>query len=667
MGQREIVILAQTLADPRRALAARLRHNWRSAFLLLALVLIGCGLAYQTPLSVHLAVGGDPLTRRREDDAPFLQMVHAAEPALPSVAAWWELPGAADPYRWTQPESAISLPGLGGGSWLVTVRAQGGRPDGAPTATAWQAGAWPPVAFALPAAPSRRYTLLVPADGTVRLVMRSDAFQADGDPRALGFVLRSTHVQTIGGWRAPDWGQLGWIGLTLAAVWLWSQMAALPPRWALGVIGLGGGAAIAAIALVRPAFALLMPILAVLSAGATAINVGLALRWPQQLAWRQSIGLALLALIVRLAGLLHPHAISSDAGFHANNLLRFGLGHVFLTAGLPAEAGGGAAPYPAGFYLIALPFQILFGADFAARRLLVTIVAAALDSLFCVAIWWWVRQAGFGQRAALLSAACYLFATQSLEALAIGELANVGGQALILPALLGLSMSAAASSSHWLALSGLTLAIAAGLMAHSGVTLGFGLLIGWAWLLAWRQPATIVTPARLLIAAAGGIALALIVMYTTPVYLELISGRGRQSASGGQAPVQIITETILALTGWQPPQRRGLPAPLGLALANLAGLWIIWRTQQPTTTALRWLLGAWWGSALSSLGLLLIADQGLRWMLFLYPALCIPAGIALDQLAARSRWGRVAAAMWLLAMIGQGAFLWVGQIRDYLH
>lgn len=163
-----------------------------------------------------------------------------------------------------------------------------------------------------------------------------------------------------------------------------------------------------------------------------------------------------------------------------------------------------------------------------------TIVAAALDSLFCVAIWWWVRQAGFGQRAALLSAACYLFATQALEALAIGELANVGGQALIVPALIGLSLGAAANRSHWLALSGLALAIAAGLMAHSGVTLGFGFLIGWAWLLAWRQPAAIVTPARLFIAAAGGIALALIVMYTTPVYLELISGRSGQGRAAGK-------------------------------------------------------------------------------------------------------------------------------------
>ncbi len=658
---------AQAISDTHLMLRARLRRDWPAAILLLALVLIGCGLAYQTPLSVRLAVGGDPLTRRREDDAPFLQMVHAAEPASPSVAAWWELPGADDPYRWTQPESVVSLPGLGGGYWLVTVRAQGGRPDGIPTQTQWQTGTWPPVTFELPATPSRRYTILIPTSGTVRLTMRSDSFQAAGDARVLGFVLREVRVQTIGGWRAPDWGQLGWIGLTLVAAWMWVQASALSPRWALSVIGIGGSAAIVAIALVRPAFALLTPILAMLTLSATALSVGLALRWPQHLAWRQAITITLIALIVRLAGLLHPHAISSDAGFHANNLLRLGLGHVFLTAGLPAEAGGGIAPYPAGFYLIALPFQVLFGDDFAARRLLVTMVAAMLDSLFCLAIWWWVRQAGFGQRAALFSAACYLFATQALEALAIGELANVGGQALMLPALLGLSVGAAAGNSNRLVLGGLALAIAAGLMAHSGVTLGFGLLIGWAWLLAWRQPPTLASPAHLFITAAGGLALVLIVMYTTPIYLELIIGRGGQGTSGGQSPIQIISDATLALAGVQPPQRRGLPIPLGLALANLAGLWLLWRAKQPTATALRWLLGAWWASALSSLALLLIADQGLRWALFLYPALCIPAGVALDRLAARTGWGRVAAAAWLVVIAGQGAVLWIGQIRDYLH
>ncbi|WP_298818769.1 hypothetical protein [Chloroflexus sp.] len=643
------------------------RDEWLPALLALGLILIGCGLAYQIPLTVQLAVGGDPITRRREDDTPFLQGVHAAEPADPAVAAWWELPGARDPYRWTQPESTLTLPGLGGGHWLITVRAQGGRPDGAPTLSAWQAGHWPLFQLELPASSARRYTILVPAEGTVRLTMRSEPFQVSNDPRALGFVLRAVRVQTVNGWRSPDWGQLGWIGVTLAAAWIWGRAVALPSRWGLALIGGGGLTALAAIWLARPAFGLLMPHLALLTLATATIGVILALRWPRQVAWRQAIAIALLAILVRLAGLLHPHAISSDAGFHANNLLRLGLGHVYLTAGLPSEAGGGLAPYPAGFYLLALPFQLLYGDDFVSRRLLVTITAVALDSLFCIAIWWWIRQGGFSERAALLGAACYVMATQSLEALTIGELANIGGQALILPALIGLSAGAAARTGTRLQLGGLALAIAAGLMAHSGVTLGFGLLIGWSWVLAWRQPPMVVSPFRLFIAAAGGIALAMLIMYTTPVYIALIGNRSGQGAIGGQALIQIIADTMKALAGLQPPQRRSLSIPIGLAIANLIGLWLLWRAPHPTASRLRWLVSAWWGGALTSLALLLVADQGLRWALFLYPAWCITAGIALDHLAQQAGWGRLAATGWFAAIVAQGAGLWIGQIRDYLH
>lgn len=653
--------------SPLAVICSGYRQTWPIMVGLLTLIMIGCGLAYQIPTSVHLAVGGDPTSHRREDDAPFLQMVHAAEPAAPTTVEWWTLPGADNPYRWTQPESVISVPGLGGGHWLITVRAQGGRPDGAPTATHWQAGTWPPLELMLPATTPRRYTVLVPSDGAVHLTLRSEPLRVATDPRVLGFVLYAVHVQPVNGWRPPDWGQLGWLGLWLVAILVWGGTVGLPARWSMTGLAIGGGAAIVALGLVRPAFALLMPILTTLTLLATFISAIITLRRPHQLAWQQAISLTLIAVIVRLAGLLHPHAISSDAGFHANNLLRLGVGHVLLTAGLPAEVGGGLAPYPAGFYLIALPFQLLLNDDFASRRLLVTVIAAVLDSLFCLLIWWLVRQAGFGQRTALLSASGYIVATQALEALAIGELANVGGQALLIPALLGLSTGAAAPSSDRRALVGLTLAIAAGLMAHSGLTLSFGTFIGWAWLLAWRQPSNIVSPWRLFVAAAGGLALALMIMYTAPPYLELVVNRSSQGVNGGQPLLQIITDTTGALLGLQPPQRRSLPIPVGLALANLVGCWLLWRTTTPTASGLRWLLSAWWGSTLSSLALLLIADQGIRWALFLYPALCITAGIALDRIAEQGRLGKVVVMAWLVAIWGQGLTLWIEQIRDYLH
>jgi hypothetical protein len=649
------------------SLANSLRRQLPTLAVSVMLIWLGCALAYQVPFSLHLAVGGDPHTYRREDDAPFLQMVHAAEPASPMVSEWWQLPGADDPYRWTQPESVLYLPGIGGGRWLVAVRAQGGRPDGGTTVTEWQFGHQPPITIALPAAPARRYTLLVPADGTVHVRFRSEPLQAEGDPRLLGFVLRDVQVSSTFDLRSPDWGQLGWIGVTIVALWLWGQSVALPTRWIIGLISMGSGVALAALIVARLAVTLLMPFLAGMTLVAAIVSIGLVLRWPQHLVWWQAMALTKLALIVRLAGLLHPHAISSDVGFHANNLLRLGLGQVLLTAGLPADSGGGMAPYPAGFYLVVLPFQLLLSDDFATRRLLVTVMAAALDSLFCLAIWWWVKQAGFSTRAALLSAACYIGSTQALEALSIGELANVGGQALILPALIGLSLGATGRQSSWLSIFVMMLAIAAGLLAHSGVTLGFGLLIAWAWILAWRQPSVLTGPRRLLLAGGGGLIFVLIVVYTAPPYLELIGQRGEQGVAGGQSPGQILFDTLLALAGLQPPQRRSLPIPFALLPATLCGVWLIWRASRTDTAGLRWLLGMWWGGALSGLALLLVADQGLRWALFLYPALCIPVGVVFDHLATRSTWQRWLAISWLALILGQSMSLWIGQIRDYLH
>jgi hypothetical protein len=171
----------------------------------------------------------------------------------------------------------------------------------------------------------------------------------------------------------------------------------------------------------------------------------------------------------------------------------------------------------------------------------------------------------------------------------------------------------------------------------------------------------------LLIAAGGALLFVLIIVYSAPPYLELIGQRGEQGVAGGQSPGQILFDTLLALAGLQPPQRRSLPIPFALLPATLCGVWLIWRASRTDTAGLRWLLGMWWGGALSGLALLLVADQGLRWALFLYPALCIPVGVVFDHLATRSTWQRWLAISWLALILGQSMSLWIGQIRDYLH
>ena len=91
-----------------------------------------------------------------------------------------------------------------------------------------------------------------------------------------------------------------------------------------------------------------------------------------------------------------------------------------------------------------------------------------------------------------------------------------------------------------------------------------------------------------------------------------------------------------------------------------------WRSRA-ALPGLGMLLLAWWGGTLLSLGLLLFANQGVRWQSFLYPALCLGAGPALAALWPRGRAGRVVVTGLVAFLAWYGLAFWIVQIRDYLH
>ncbi len=99
-----------------------------------------------------------------------------------------------------------------------------------------------------------------------------------------------------------------------------------------------------------------------------------------------------------------------------------------------------------------------------------------------------------------------------------------------------------------------------------------------------------------------------------------------------------------------------------LLAAGLAGLLLV-----PQRAGLALLLHAWWGGTLLSFGLLLVARQGVRWDLFLFPALCLGAGVALAHLWRRGAAGRVVASAALLVPLAHGVLLWLTRLHDYLH
>ncbi len=658
---------------------------------LLALLVCALGLwllAYQAPLDHPLFIGGEPALQRREDDAPFLRGAHGSEPPErvrtsddPHGYVWWwealERTGGR-PYRWMRPEAAIVLPGAGGGLHVVSLLAAGGP---AATATVWETGLGAPYTLTLPPGEPRRYYLLARADraGDLRVTMRSTSFVAPGDPRDLSFVLyevRQGSAHSLP--RAPAWPTLAWLALTIALVFGLARGLDMGRR---GALALAGGAVLAVawlLAFHRLALTVFTPHLGLLALSCVAL-AGIALPLVQPRAGpaaRPVIGLMVLAFALRVGGMVHPQALFSDLGLHANNLFRVTLGAVFFTTGLPGDAGGGQQPYPPGMYLLLLPGQALAGSD-AARRLLVQGGVALLDALSIGLIWALLGRAGFGRRTQMLGALLYLLPTPALESFSIGEYANLGGQALALPllAMLGLGLAGERALAQrpsrgrvW-PLAALTVAVGLALLGHSGVTLSVGALIAAAWFFAWatrlrgRTPA--IAPLGLTLAGALALGGVVLIFYSAPIFVEALVERG-SSGSGTPLP-RVLRDSLAALAGLAPPQgtRVSLPPLIGALAA--AGLALVFIRNHPQAAPLRALLGAWWAGVALSLGLLVVAGQGVRWAIFLYPALCVSAGLLLAALARRGRGGRIVALVTLALILAAGLGAWIVQIRDYIH
>ncbi|MCS6882156.1 MAG: hypothetical protein RMK84_00315 [Oscillochloridaceae bacterium] len=593
---------------------------------------------------------------------------------------WWEAleRTGGRPYRWMRPEAAIVLPGAGGGLHVVSLLAAG-SPVG--TETVWETGLGTPYTLTLPPGEPRRYHLLARSarTGDLRINMRSTSFVPPGDPRELSFILYEARQRSANGPpRAPAWPVLAWLTLSLTVIFILARDLGAGRR---GALALAGGAALVAawlLAFHRLALTVVAPHLGILALSCAALAVlALLLTKPGAgAAARPVIGLMVLAFALRMGGMLHPQALFSDLGLHANNLFKVTLGMVFFTTGLPGDAGGGQQPYPPGTYLLLLPGQLVAASD-ATRRLLVQGGAALLDVLSISLIWALLGRAGFSRRARLLGAALYLLPTPALESFSIGEYANLGGQALALPllAMLGLGLAGAQPSAERplqgraRTMAALTVAVGLGLLGHSGVTLSVGALIAAAWLFAWadrlrgRTPA--IALAKLTLASAIGLGAAILFFYSAPIFVEAIAER--ESGGGGAPLPQVLWDTLAALAGLAPPQGARVRLPPLIGPLAVAGLALLLLRRDPQAAPLRVLLAAWWAGVALSLGLLIVAGQGVRWAIFLYPALCVSAGLLLDRLGRRGRGGQAVALATLILVLAVGMGAWIVQIRDYIH
>jgi hypothetical protein len=493
-------------------------------------------------------------------------------------------------------------------------------------------------------------------------------------------------VEPVGGARAPAARQLALLTLALALIYALLRRFALARRSALAVALALAALAALLLARERMALTLLTPLLPAILAGCYALGTILQIAdcrlqnadyryrandHQSSIVNPQSpvVALILLAVALRLGGMLHPHAIFSDDGLNANNMIGFTSGQVYFTEGLPSEAGGGQAPYLPGQYIMFAPAQLLLQTrtdDIASLRLLLKIANALWDSLVVGFVWYVLRRCGCGWRAALLGAALYVLPPPLLKSLSVGEFANVFGQGLALPLLALLATRARELPQKFLPLVLLILVVLA-LLGHLGVTISLACLLVWLGLV-WLTRQQYRRGLQVLLFA-GLLAGTLVALFYYTALWDVLIGRISSPllvASGAQSPS--VTQKLAQQAG--SVDLYGIHV-LALAL-GLIGVALVaiapsrWRAGA-AMPGLAMLLLAWWGGTLLSLGLLLFANQGVRWQAFLYPALCLGAGPALAALWPRGRAARVVMVVLIVFLAWYGLAFWVVQISDYLH
>lgn len=345
-------------------LFARIRgalRDWRLP-LIVALCIAGLLAVYQLPLRFAFQVGrdGGPVT-----DQPFLRGFRAAE------LVTWE-----QSWRWSLPEAAIVVPGVGHRpvaiSFEVVSHRQLWLPDAPPTVVELDSGLGPPASITLRREPAH-YLIYLPAgalpDGTLRLALTTEGWQNPGDERdelgvALGNLLS---VRAPGAAGAPVWpggGLLLAYPTALALLWIAARAAGVAPNTALGmllallaaILLLALGAAPRLAASARWAVEASLIALAAALAGAVLIPPLLA-RLGAPASSRTIAWLALLIAVsfaIKYGGQLHPVAMRGDLQLHIHRFSRTVSGEVFI----PAQHRGLPFPFPSGWYAGIAPLTL---------------------------------------------------------------------------------------------------------------------------------------------------------------------------------------------------------------------------------------------------------------------------------------------------------------------
>jgi hypothetical protein len=659
---RELRALGRTLGSP-------------APYTVIVWALLILGLAYQARPRYAIDVGS-------RTDLAFWNGVNGGEK---------DATGAT--FRWTAPSSALTLPGVGRGSYRLRLDLNGSRPPGFPPPQVVVEAGGQTLTTLHPDPARKVYDVAVPApatrDGDLRVVLRTtNPFEPKGDPRQLGVTLYHVDIEP----------QDGGPALPPLVIWLQLTGAALLAALLLGLAGWGPGAVrLGGLlwALAEAGFLLfdrlwLTPIAGtligvLLGAGLALVLLGPLWRalfcaggigWPDS-EQRWLLGIYGFAFVARLAGQLHPQTVVIDLIFHQHNLERVLGGRLLFTIASD-EWGGRQTFYLPTPYIFMAPLQWLLNDELLTIRLF----TVALDTLGVFLVYYLAKRAFGDGRAGLLAAGLLVTFPLATLPFSWGITANVFGQFWGLAAItiaVG-AFERLTQPGPWLLL---TAALTLALLSHPGSVQLTGLLIGGALLVwlpgaarAWRGGRR--ADLRAWGAMAGALAVACLLAWFgyyshfAAAQLQTL-GEIRQERAATQAAQGFSIKTGGEVNdislGLRQRIARSRSAWLAQGLEGFASeawayfhtwplLWAglgLYAARRGIDPARRRMTGAavvWAGVALLYAFVGWYANLYVRYPLFLLPLVALGAGLLLSALARRGRAGA-----WLVRLIMLGAVL----------
>lgn len=569
-------------------------------------------------------------------------------------------------FAWTSADALIRLPGVDRRvPWTLDVRVRGARPsppdnpsltivvDGATIQQIQTTPEFSDVRVRIPPRPDRR--------GVFIDLRSSETFvPGPSDPRPLGVMLDRLVLAPDGIVLIPD-PALEATSLSSAAL-----------GGAIALVGVTAGSAIGGAVLLSAGIAAVMArgfapfgayptTMLHLSAwiALALASISLLVEYLRGSGLRNTARFAAIfsacALVLQLAVLLHPDMPVGDAMFHAHRFETVLAGHYYFTSIAP---GGYAFPYPPGLYVFAAAFAPLVHRGIPDMALL-RIVAAAVDCVFGLLLYWVVVRNWENRLAGAIAIAIYHLMPLNFGVLTTGNLTNAFAQSVAIGALAVMAAPALSRSARMTLLLAALLAVA--FLSHTG-TLAILFVAGICTsLLFFALGGRALRSAAWAIAVATAVAAALSIAvyygWFIDTYRTEFSRIGHETVTAAPAAGGRTIGDRLRFVPYALGISVGAPV---LLFAFLGAVEIARRrpSQRLTLT-----LGGWMASCIGFLLLGILTPVDMRYYLAALPVLAIAAGFgaawAWDEgWPLHRRLWRLAAAVFLAATVSTGFHHW---------